>query len=112
MRWCCLILIFLAANTLACQTTLYDWGTYEASVFKMYSSREDFSAAGEVDRLQKEVERSRKHNRLLPPGKMAHLGYLYLLTGDSENARRCFESEKELFSESEHFMDFLLAKLE
>lgn len=112
MRWYCLILIFLAANTIACQATLYDWGTYEASILKMYSSRENFSAAGEIDRLQKEVERTHERNRLLPPGKMAHLGYLYVLMADSESARRCFEAEKELFPESEHFMDFLLAKLE
>lgn len=112
MRRCVAILIFLAANTLACQTTLYEWGTYETSVFRMYSSRESFSAAKEADRLKDEIERTRKRQRLIPPGKMAHLGYLYVLMGDSENALRCFEKEKDLFPESEHFMNFLLAKLQ
>ena len=97
---------------MGCQRTLYDWGTYEASVFRMYSSREDFSAAKEIDRLQAEVERTQRRGRLVPPGKMAHLGYLYLLAGDSASARNCFETERKLFPESRHFMDFLLAKLE
>lgn len=97
---------------MGCHRTLYDWGTYEASLFRMYSSRENFSAAKEIDRLQREVERTQRRGRLLPPGKMAHLGYLYLLAGDSARARHCFETEKQLFPESEHFMDFLLARLE
>lgn len=94
-----------------CQRTLYDWGTYEASVFKMYSSREDFSSGKETDRLQREVDSTQRKNRALPPGKMAHLGYLYLLQGDSERARYCFETEKQLFPESTKFMDFLLTRL-
>ena len=109
-RWTALT--SLVCVILGCQQTLYDWGTYELSVFRMYSSREDFSPAKEIDKLQAEVERSQRRGRLIPPGKMAHLGYLYLLVGDSSSAQDCFELEKVLFPESEHFMDFLLAKLQ
>jgi hypothetical protein len=112
VRCCYLLVLCVVASIVGCQRTLYDWGTYENSVYRMYSSRENFSAAGEVDRLRKEVERTQKHNRLIPPGKMAHLGYLYLMTGDSESARHCLETEKTLFPEGGPFMDFLIAKLE
>ena len=106
----CLCAVFLLCC--GCQRGLYDWGTYEASVFKMYSSREDFSVGKEIDRLQREVDRTHRRGRLAPPGKQAHLGYLYLMQGDSERARCCFDLEKEQFPESQVFMDFLLERLQ
>lgn len=106
------IAMLLLLGVTGCQTTLYDWGNYERSVFNMYSSREDFSAASEIDRLQKEVERTERRKLAIPPGKMAHLGYLYLMAGDSERGRACFEKERELFPEGEKFMEFLLGRLQ
>lgn len=99
-------------GVIGCQNTIYDWGSYEQSVFKMYSSREDFSAAKEVDRLQKEVERTERKNLAIPPGKMAHLGYLYLMAGDSDRAQACFNKERDLFPEGEEFMGFLLGRMQ
>jgi hypothetical protein len=104
--------VLLTFALIGCQRPLYDWGNYETSVFRMYSSREDFSPAEELDRLQREVEKTERRGRSVPPGKMAHLGYLYLMMGDSERARRCFETEKRLFPESAHFMNFLLSRLQ
>ena len=105
-------MLLLLLGITGCQRTLYDWGTYERSVFNMYSSREDFSVAAEIDQLQKEVERTERKKRAIPPGKMAHLGYLYLMAGDSERARACFEKERELFPEGEKFIGFLLGRLQ
>ena len=105
------IALLLLPFVLGCQSSLYDWGTYEESVYRMYASEADFSAAKEVDRLQREVERTERRQRAIPPGKMAHLGYLYLMTGDDERARSCFERERALFPEGEHFMDFLLRRM-
>lgn len=102
------VVMLSLCGSVGCQSTLYDWGSYERSVFSMYSSREDFSTAKEIDRLQKEVDRTLRRNRAIPPGKMAHLGYLYLMAGDSERARGCFQMEYELFPESSGFMEFLL----
>lgn len=112
MRARLLLVVTLLPGAMGCQRTLYDWGSYERSVFAMYSSREDFSAAKEIDRLQAEVERTEQKGLAIPPGKMAHLGYLYLMAGDSERAGGCFEKERELFPESEHFMAFLLGQLQ
>jgi hypothetical protein len=106
------LLPLLLTPTTGCQRTLYDWGTYEESVYRMYASEADFSAAKEVDRLQREVERTEQRQRAIPPGKMAHLGYLYLRVGDNERARSCFERERTLFPESAHFMDFLLGRMQ
>jgi hypothetical protein len=103
-----LLLLFSAG----CQRPMYDWGTYEESVYRMYSAEGDFSAAQEVDRLQGEIERTERRQRAIPPGKMAHLGYLYLMMGDNERARGCFAREKDLFPESARFMDFLLGRME
>lgn len=102
-------LLLLVAT--GCQKTLYDWGSYERSVFNMYSNRDDFNTAKEIDQLQKEVERTERKRRAIPPGKMAHLGYLYLMAGDSEHARACFKKECDLFPESEGFMGFLVGRM-
>lgn len=105
---CISLLICLAVP--ACRRPIYDWGSYEESVFRMYSSREDFSAAKELDRLRQEVDRTQRRGRRVPPGKMAHLGYLFLMAGDSENAGRYFEMERVLFPEGDHFMTFLISR--
>jgi len=109
-RWR-LLYFALVLPPIGCQTTMYDWGTYEESVYRMYSTRENFNVAKEIDRLQKEIDRSLAKKRRVPPGKAAHLAYLFHLAGDSQQARRCFALEKDLYPESEQLVTFLSKSL-
>ncbi len=88
----------------------YDWGEYPGSIERMYRHSETFSPAEDASTLQKELDRSVEKGRRIPPGKWAHLGMLYDLTGDRRAAIRCFESEKTLYPESAKFMNFLVEK--
>jgi hypothetical protein len=61
--------------------------------------------------LAREIKRSEENHRRVPPGKHAHLGYLYAQAGQTELARLHFRAEKKLFPESAVFMDRLLERL-
>lgn len=93
---------------------MYDWGTYESSIDALYENSDDpqkYAAmlTKQIQKLSAEVERNRFAGRKpIPPGKLAHLGYLYALAGNREKAVECFIAEKEAYPESAHFVDVAL----
>lgn len=93
-------------------TGQYDWGTYEASIERMYLGPDRFDLGGEIERLTAEVEKSTSNQRNVPPGKYAHLGYLYYLAGDKAGAARYLEAEKRAFPESAVLVDGMLERME
>lgn len=96
------------AGPCGCSHQIYDWGTYEESIYDLYEG--DLDLGGEIERLDAEIQESRNENRQVPPGKLAHLGFLQLKNGDVGAARRNFESEKALYPECSEFMDFMLKR--
>lgn len=95
-----------------CQHKLYDWGSYDQSIRTMSEKKDgQFDPHKEADRLAKEIEATRGKNLKVPPGKYAHLGYLYYLSGSTAESRSCFIAEKNEFPESAPFMDFMIARL-
>ena len=94
----------------ACQSpSRYEWGGYEDSVYAVTAASADVGA--EIGRIQYALQRGVDHDKRAPPGMHAHLGYLYLIAGDSGNAAAAFETEKELYPESTVFIDGLIARL-
>ena len=94
-----------------CQQSLYDWGSYESSLLRMYSPGDRYEPQHEIARLTEEIEKTKRKNELVPPGKRLHLGYLFYMTGDTDSTRRWFEEEKAAFPESETFVDGLLSRM-
>ncbi|MDR0736842.1 MAG: DUF4810 domain-containing protein [Zoogloeaceae bacterium] len=86
---------------------LYQWGSYETQV---YAHLRGESREAQIPELERDLEKARAANKPLPPGFFAHLGLLYLETGNDEKAVDCFETEKQRFPESAAYMDFLLKK--
>jgi len=103
------------ALTLACAgcsaSSYYDWGRYEDSVFAVTARPDGFDLAAEIDALEQQVDRSLDHERPVPPGLHAHLGYLHSVAGNPVAARAHLEREKSLYPESARFVDHLLAQL-
>ncbi|MCC7147334.1 MAG: DUF4810 domain-containing protein [Phycisphaeraceae bacterium] len=100
------------------ETWQYDWGSYEKSVWLMYAPPSDKGAdvGQQIDKLAKEIHKTEERAKpgeasRVPPGKYAHLGYLYAQQGDKINARQCLEAEKRLYPESTRFIDGLLARM-
>lgn len=99
----CLLLPLLAG---ACATQgLYDWGSYDASVAEFYTPESDGQIERHIEVLANELEQSKPER--IPPGKAAHVGFLYYLRGDSAAAKEFFLLEKRLFPESQVFIDRL-----
>lgn len=90
---------------------LYLWSGYEESVRHMSSPEGELDVDADIERMVSLVERSRERGVPPAPGIHAHLGYLYSLRGDLDNALAAFESEKELYPESRVFVDGLEARL-
>lgn len=114
-------LIFSAALALSlagCQKSLYDWGCYEDSVWTIYApaSTDQTTVGNQIQTLEKEIQLTRSSEKpdevsRVPPGKYAHLGYLYAMQGDKDSAVRCFNSEKQLYPESTRFVDGMVSRL-
>lgn len=108
-----------ALGASGCQSTWhYDWGSYQHSVWVMYANPQDEGAdvGKQIDALAKEIQKTEaraKPNEAsrVPPGKYAHLGYLYAMQGDQIRARECLAAEKRLYPESARFIDGLLARM-
>jgi len=111
MKACFSLLVLASLSAGGCVRTYYDWRNYERSILRMYKEPEDFDLAEEIEILAKDVEKTNRKGRRVPPGVMAHLGYLYYLAGDDRAAEAHFRTERELFSESEILMDTLVARM-
>jgi len=91
--------------------TLYSWGHYEEVVYSSYSAPGKFPPERQIETLEQDYQKARSHQKSMPPGWHAHLGYLYYQTGKLDQAKQEFETEKATFPEATVFMDRLLARL-
>ncbi len=91
-----------------CQTpqkSLYYWGSYQPAV---YSQLKGEAAEAQQAQLEQTAQQAQSRGERVPPGFNAHLGLLYLNTGQLDRARSAFETEATLFPESRPYMSFLL----
>lgn len=89
---------------------IYDWGGYDLSLEKVFNvENRQFLINDEIEIIANELAATRPER--VPPGKTAHLGYLYAIKGDSKTAQELFKQEKILFPESTVFMDKLIKQL-
>lgn len=91
---------------------LYDWGGYEDTLYRMYTKADAYNLHEEIDRLSVEIGKTQaSDHQHIPPGKLAHVGYLFYLAGDTSSAAQHFEAEKRLFPESGRLMDRMLEQI-
>jgi len=102
-------LVLVSAGCFSPPVTLYDWGDYEESLYRVY--REGAPIEDEIRILAEEVRQTQEAGKNIPPGRLAHLGYLCGLAGDRTRAADFFRLEKELYPESGKFMGFLIEKM-
>lgn len=101
----------IAVMLVGCQSTVYDWGSYEQSVQHMYSEKPEAEVAHDRQKLVAEVQKTVERKKKVPPGKYAQIGYLCYLSGDRTEARQYFEAEKAAYPESAVLMDSLIGRL-
>lgn len=88
---------------------LYGWNGYEKNLDTYFrGDREPLDS--QAKSMEADLENIRAAGKAIPPGYRAHLGLLYGKQGDAMRFHEHLESEKQLFPESETFIDFLLRK--
>ena len=87
---------------------LYYWGEYQSQQYA-YFKKQDTPQA-QLAKLDETANKAASQNLPLPPGFNAHLGLLYLQSGQGGKAQMAFQTEKARFPESAAYMDFLLKK--
>lgn len=105
-----LAVVAVAVVTLSgCQSTkpLYNYGSYPDNVYKHFKN-EDSSVTQEIEALEKTISQSAAKNLQVGPGLNAHLGFLYIESGQTDTGIAYLQKEKALYPESAQFIDFLL----
>lgn len=85
--------------------TQYDWGNYNLS---LYSYFKEGDIAENISLIEKDILKNEGSQKQIAPGVHAHLGLLYAKNGDTAKAYTEFETEKRLYPDSSHFMNYLL----
>lgn len=107
--WACGAALLLAGCAQA-PKPLYGWGSYQGQVYEYFKGTGATGPEQQAAALQADLERIRAAGAMPAPGLHAHLGLLYANTGHEDAALREFQTEKALFPESAHYIDFLLTK--
>lgn len=88
---------------------LYGWGGYQGQLYAYFKGT-DSSPEQQIAALEADLQRHRAADASPPPGFHAHLGLLYANLGRDDAALRELQTEKALFPESAHYVDFLLTQ--
>lgn len=89
--------------------TLYHWGQYEQLLYSSYKKPGELSPQAQINILNDDLIKAQAAGQDVPPGVYGQLGYLYFSTGDFTAAEKALNMEKQLFPESAHFIDGLIA---
>lgn len=87
------------------QKTLYQWEGYQTQVHQYFKGD---SPEAQVEALERDLEKIKAKDGMVPPGYHAQLGLLYSGLGKDDQMVQQFQTEKVLFPESAPYMDFLL----
>ncbi len=92
-----------------CQSTkpLYHYGSYQSNVYEHFKN-EDSTVTEQIEALEKTIRETNRNKLQVGPGIYAHLGFLYLQSGQRDTGLGYLQKEKQLYPESTQFIDFLL----
>lgn len=92
-----------------CQSTkpLYHYGSYQTNVYEHFKN-EDSSVTEQIEALEKTISETNRNKLQVGPGMYAHLGFLYLQSGQRDTGLGYLQKEKQTYPESSQFIDFLL----
>lgn len=92
-----------------CQSTkpLYHYGSYQTNVYEHFKN-EDSSVTEQIEALEKTISETNRNKLQVGPGIYAHLGFLYLQSGQRDTGLGYLQKEKQTYPESSQFIEFLL----
>ena len=107
-----LLTLLMLAGCVTPDPSLYRWGKYEDLIYAGYKNPGSSNPVTDAEILAEDMARTEAEGKQVPPGVRVHLGYLYFSQGRNNEARALFEQEREVFPESQVFVDGLLARME
>jgi len=108
--WTALALAGVLAGCAHGPQPLYAWGSFPHQQYDTLRGA-GASPAEQIRTLEAEARKADDAKAALPPGLRAHLGLLYLDSGDADKARSLWLAEKAAFPESAPYIDTLLKRL-
>lgn len=88
------------------RSSIYQWGDYDALLYKSYKSPE--KAVEFRQGLELHIVKMEQSQQKIAPGLYAELGTLYLQAGDSTKAVAMYNKERDAWPESRGLMDALI----
>jgi hypothetical protein len=110
---CTWALVCAAAGLIGCAAPpkpLYLWENFTRQQYQALQGKAS-PPDEQIRELQAHVDKARASDAALPPGLRAHLGMLYLASGNPGEARQLWSAEKIAFPESAPYMNQLLKRL-
>lgn len=106
------VILLLLTACASKNNSLYQWDAYQDQVYEGFQIESgNTSPEKQLQKLEEEQQKASGKGKALPPGYLAHMGYLYFQTGQLNKAAAAFEAEKNLYPESKTYMDLALGKL-
>jgi len=106
-----LLIVFIILITGCVQNSLYYWDGYSNSLYKYKKDPNDNTIQAHKESILKIIEKSNYYGKKIPPGVYCEYGYYLLQENNSAEAKKYFELEKELYPESEKFVNLLLKEI-
>ncbi|HZY18336.1 MAG TPA: DUF4810 domain-containing protein [Ramlibacter sp.] len=101
----------LLAGCATAPKPLYMWETFPRQQYETLLASGG-SPDSQIQAMEAHAVKARGTGAALPPGFRAHLGMLYLSTGNAAQARQLWLAEKEAFPESSPYLDQLLKRMD
>jgi hypothetical protein len=91
--------------------SLYMWETFPRQQYDALLGTAS-SPDSQIQAMEAHATKASGSGAALPPGFRAHLGMLYLSTGNAQKAQQSWLAEKDAFPESSPYLDQLLKRVE
>ena len=102
------MLSFMVVGCVAPSNQLYEWQDYSHSLYELEKEPSDESYANHKTTLHAIIDNAETKGIKSPPGVCCELGHLYAKEGEVDEAVKYYEMEKELFPESQVFVNKLI----
>lgn len=97
----------IAISSARCaHTTLYEWGKYDQRLYQYYKNPDGIDDVKEE--IYQVIQKSEQSGERVAPGLYAEYGFFLLESGESSQAVRFFEKERESWPESAQFMNQMI----
>ena len=93
------------------QKPLYYWGGYQDTFYKNMKKADENAYINHIATLEWIMSNADELGMKVPPGIYAEYGYLKLMEGETDIAKKYYELEMETYPESANLMQLLMNNL-